>query len=286
MRPQKRFAQHWLKSEKALKEIITAADLRNEDIVLEIGPGTGILTRQLLAMTQKVIAIELDQALIKHLKEKFRKTENLVLLQGDFLKLDLNQIISETPNKVVANIPYNITGPILEKLLGSITQPQQRYETIVLLVQKEIAERICAQSGSKTFGALSVRTQYLANCELIAWVPAKAFSPPPKVDSAIIALTPRPFPLPVTSPKLLEQLVKLGFANRRKMLRNNLKSIISPDALESILKKLDITPFARAEAIRVSDWVRLCNEVDQLTHSPSQKQEMIPLISPSQPHNE
>ncbi|NBD15551.1 MAG: 16S rRNA (adenine(1518)-N(6)/adenine(1519)-N(6))-dimethyltransferase RsmA [Cyanobacteria bacterium] len=269
MRPQKRLAQHWLKSEKALKEIITAADLKHEDIVLEIGPGTGVLTDQLLAITKTVIAIELDQALIKHLKEKFRKTENLVLLQGDFLKLDLNQIISETPNKVVANIPYNITGPILEKLLGSITQPQQRYEIIVLLVQKEIAERICAQSGSKTFGALSVRTQYLANCELIALVPAKAFSPPPKVDSAIIALTPRPFPLPVTSPKRLEQLVKLGFANRRKMLRNNLKGLISPDTLERILEKLEITPLARAEAIRVSDWVRLCNEVDQLI--PSQK---------------
>lgn len=274
MRPQKRLAQHWLKSEKVLKEIITAAELKNEDIVLEIGPGTGILTHQLLAKTKTVIAIELDQALIKHLKEKFRKTENLVLLQGDFLKLTLDQIISETPNKVVANIPYNITGPILDKLLGSITQPQQQYETIVLLVQKEIAERICAQSGSKTFGALSVRTQYLANCELISLVPAKAFSPPPKVDSAIIALTPRPFPLPVTSPKRLEQLVKLGFANRRKMLRNNLKSIISPDALESILEKLEITPLARAEAISVSDWVRLCNEVNQLIHSPSQKQEM------------
>ncbi len=269
MRPQKRFAQHWLKSEKALQEIITAAELKNEDIVLEIGPGTGILTHQLLAITRTVIAIELDQTLIQHLKKKFRNHENLILLQGDFLKLNLNEMVSERPNKVVANIPYNITGPILEKLLGSITQPQQQYEIIVLLVQKEIAERICARSGSKTFGALSVRTQYLANCELIAWVPAKAFSPPPKVDSAIIALTPRPFPLPVTSPKLLEQLVKLGFANRRKMLRNNLKGLISPDTLERILEKLEITPLARAEAIRVSDWVRLCNEVDQLI--PSQK---------------
>lgn len=274
MRPQKRLAQHWLKSEKALKEIITAADLKKEDIVLEIGPGTGVLTRQLLATARTTIAIELDQALIEHLKEKFRNNQNLILLQGDFLKLNLDEIVAERPNKVVANIPYNITGPILEKLLGSIAQPQQQYKTIVLLVQKEIAERICAQSGSKTFGALSVRTQYLADCQLIALVPAKAFSPPPKVDSAIIALTPRPFPLAVTSPKRLEQLVKLGFANRRKMLRNNLKRIISPEALERILEKLEITPLARAEAISVSNWVQLSNEVDTLLHSPSQKQEM------------
>jgi 16S rRNA (adenine1518-N6/adenine1519-N6)-dimethyltransferase len=274
MRPQKRFAQHWLKSEKALKEIITAADLKDEDIVLEIGPGTGILTRQLLAIIRTVIAIELDQALIQHLKKKFRNHDNLILLQGDFLKLDLDGMVSERPNKVVANIPYNITGPILEKLLGSIAQPQRQYETIVLLVQKEIAERICAQSGSKTFGALSVRTQYLANCQLMSLVPAKAFSPPPKVDSAIIALTPRPFPLSVTSPKLLEQLVKLGFANRRKMLRNNLKRLISPEALERILEKLNISPLARAEAISVSNWVQLCNEADTLIHSPSHKQEM------------
>ena len=269
MRPQKRFAQHWLKSDKALQDIITAAQLISEDVVLEIGPGTGVLTRQLLSSSQQVIAIELDQNLMKHLQEKFRQKEHLLLIQGDFLKLDLEAIVSNKPNKVVANIPYNITGPILEKLLGSISQPQQQYERIVLLVQKEIAERICAKAGSKTFGALSVRTQYLADCELISLVPAKAFSPPPKVDSAIIALTPRSFPLSVNSPKLLEQLVKLGFANRRKMLRKNLKSVIDPEALDRILEQFNLNPLARAEAISVSDWVRLSNEVDALIHAPS-----------------
>jgi len=273
MRPQKRFAQHWLKSEKALQEIITAAQLTPEDVVLEIGPGTGILTKELLKTVKKVSAIELDQNLIKHLQEKFRQSENLLLIQGDFLKLNLEAMIAAKPNKVVANIPYNITGPILEKLLGSIAKPQQQYETIVLLVQKEIAERICAKAGSKTFGALSVRSQYLANCEFISLVPAKAFSPPPKVDSAIIALTPRPFPNTVHSPKLLEQLVKLGFANRRKMLRKNLKSVIAPEALDRILEQFNLNPLARAEAISVSNWVRLCNEVDTLIHSPSQQEE-------------
>lgn len=262
MKPRKRFAQHWLNSEKALQAIIEAAEPNPEDIVLEIGPGTGTLTRPLLATAKTVVAVERDRDLIKKLNQKFQTHANLILLEGDFLTLNLNSAVNPLPNKVVANIPYNITGPILEKLLGRIAHPQQQYETIILLVQKEIAERICASSGTKLFGALSVRSQYLAHCEKISVVPAKAFSPPPKVDSAIISLTPRPFPLTVNSPQLLEKLVKLGFANRRKMLRNNLKNLISPQQLEPILEQLEISPLARAEAISVSNWVRLCNQLE------------------------
>jgi len=262
VKPRKRFAQHWLNSEKALQAIIEAAEPNPEDIVLEIGPGTGTLTRPLLATAKTVVAVERDRDLIKKLNQKFQTHANLILLEGDFLTLNLNSAVNPLPNKVVANIPYNITGPILEKLLGRIAHPQQQYETIILLVQKEIAERICASSGTKLFGALSVRSQYLAHCEKISVVPAKAFSPPPKVDSAIISLTPRPFPLTVNSPQLLEKLVKLGFANRRKMLRNNLKNLISPQQLEPILEQLEISPLARAEAISVSNWVRLCNQLE------------------------
>ncbi len=262
MRPRKQFAQHWLKSEKALQEIIQAAGLNPDDQVLEIGAGTGILTRQLLAIAQQVTAVEIDRDLYKKLTSQFQKVENLHLIEGDFLKLDLAAVVSEFPNKVVANIPYNITGPILEKLLGSIAQPNQQYDKIVLLVQKEIAERICAKSGSKTFGALSVRSQYLADCELISIVPSKAFSPPPKVDSAVISLTPRSFSLQANSPQLLERIVKLGFGNRRKMLRNNLKSLISPQQLQEILEQLKINPLIRAEGISVSDWVKLSNQLE------------------------
>ena len=262
VKPRKQFAQHWLKSEKALDQIIETAALNSEDAVLEIGAGTGILTRRLLWSASTVVAVEIDRDLIKKLKQKFQTEEHLLLLEGDFLKLDLASLVSPTPRKVVANIPYNITAPILEKLLGSIAHPEQKYEKIVLLVQKEIADRICANSGSKTFGGLSVRSQYLAACEFISIVPAKAFSPAPKVDSAIISLTPRPFPLPANSPQFLEQLIKLGFANRRKMLRNNLKSMISPQQLQPILEQLEISPLVRAEDISVSNWVRLCNQLD------------------------
>lgn len=261
MKPQKRFAQHWLKSKEALQRIIEAAELKANDEVLEIGPGTGILTRELIDRVKQVIAVEVDRALFEKLQSKFPQQENLTLIQGDILHLDLSSLITPLPQKVVANIPYNITGPILERLLGSISHPDRQYEKIILLVQKEIAERLCAKAGSKTFGALSVRGQYLAHCELVSIVPAKAFSPPPKVDSAIISLIPRPFPLTVNSPALLEKLVKLGFANRRKMLRNNLKSMISPQKLQPILEQLEINPLARAEDISVSNWVKLCNQL-------------------------
>ncbi len=267
MKPRKRFAQHWLKSKQTLQEIVDAATLTSTDEILEIGAGTGILTRQLLTNVKTVVAVERDRALLESLTQTFQNQTNLILLEGDFLKLDLADALKPFqqvtfPNKVVANIPYKITGPILDKLLGSIAHPYQQYDKIILLVQKEIAQRLCAKPGSKTFGALSVRMQYLADCELVSTVPAKAFSPPPKVDSAVISLTPRPFRWRVSSPQLLEKLVKLGFANRRKMLRNNLKSLISPQQLEQILEELEISPKARAEQISVSNWVRLSNQLD------------------------
>ncbi|MBE9152537.1 16S rRNA (adenine(1518)-N(6)/adenine(1519)-N(6))-dimethyltransferase RsmA, partial [Coleofasciculus sp. LEGE 07092] len=194
----KQFAQHWLRSEKALNRIVAAANLQPSDRILEIGPGTGLLTRKLLPEVESVVAVEIDHDLCKHLTQKLGQVNNFLLLQGDFLTLDLNSQLTSFPNfqhlnKVVANIPYNITGPIVEKLLGTITHPAApAFDLIVLLVQKEVAQRLCAQPGSKIFGALSVRVQYLADCQLICDVPAKAFSPPPKVDSAVVRLQPRP----------------------------------------------------------------------------------------------
>ncbi|NES74231.1 MAG: 16S rRNA (adenine(1518)-N(6)/adenine(1519)-N(6))-dimethyltransferase, partial [Okeania sp. SIO2D1] len=166
------------------------------------------------------------------------------------------------PNKVVANIPYNITGPILAQLLGKISQPvSQKFTTIVLLVQKEIAQSLTAKAGSRNFGLLSVRVGYLANCELICPVPAKAFYPPPKVDSAVIRLTPRKIEHPACNPKQLETLLKMGFSSKRKMLRNNLKAIIPSDRLSQLLEKLEINSQARAEDLSVRDWVNLSNNL-------------------------
>lgn len=273
VQPRKQFGQHWLRSEKVLNKIVEAAQLSNRDCstssasdrVLEIGPGTGILTRKLLPLAQSVLAVEIDRDLSKLLVKQLGNVENFLLLQADFLSVDLETTLKDFPkfqncNKVVANIPYNITGPILEKLLGTIAEPaKQPFDLIVLLVQKEVAERLYAKPHSKAYGALSVKVQYLADCELICHVPAGAFYPPPKVDSAVVRLRPRKFEPAAIEPKHLNHLVKLGFAEKRKMLRNNLKSVLERDRLNQILEELQINPQARAEDLSTSEWVNLSN---------------------------
>jgi len=264
--PRKQFAQHWLKSEKALDKIVKAANLSGSR-VLEIGPGTGILTRRLLAEAESVVAVEIDRDLCQRLAKQLGKVDNFLLLQGDILEMDLdNQLVVFTkfqnPNKVVANIPYNITGPILQKLLGTISVPAAKpFDSIVLLVQKEVAQRLYAKPGSRAFGALSVRVQYLAECELICDVPAKDFVPPPKVDSAVVRLVPRLIEIPAINPRHLESLVKLGFGSKRKMLRNNLKATVDLDKFVELLEELQINPESRAEDLSVEQWVNLSNNM-------------------------
>jgi 16S rRNA (adenine1518-N6/adenine1519-N6)-dimethyltransferase len=273
-RPRKRFGQHWLRSELALSKIVAAAELSQKDHLLEIGPGTGILTRRLLPQAASVVAVEIDRDLCQKLSKSLGKVENFLLLSGDILNLSLEDCLQAFPhfrpiNKVVANIPYNITGPILEKLLGTIAQPRQpSYDSIVLLMQKEVAERLVAQPGTKLYGGLSVRVQYLARCEWIAEVPKKAFQPPPQVDSAILRLSPYTLTSPAHNPRFLEQLVKLGFANRRKMLRNNLKSLLDGDHLMPILKDLQIEAQVRAEELSLSQWIDLSNQLESLLKTP------------------
>lgn len=264
VRARKIFAQHWLKSEKVLHQIIKAAEINSSDRILEIGPGTGVLTRQLLPLAQSVVAVEIDRDLCDLLAKQLGKVSNFLLLQGDILSLQLPDYAAcANLNKVVANIPYNITGPILEKLLGKIsTPPVQSFESIVLLVQKEVAERLYAKPGNRAFGALSVRVQYLAQCELICPVPAQCFSPPPKVDSAVVRLHPRQILPKATNPQKLETLVKIGFATKRKMLRNNLKSVVERDELTQLLEQLDINPQARAEDLSVAQWVSLSDRLE------------------------
>lgn len=262
-RPRKRFAQHWLHSQLVLRQILMAAQLHSSDRILEIGPGKGVLTRELLPQVQSVVAVELDRDLCQFLRQMLRGHSNFTLLEQDFLNLDVaSELTSPLPNKVVANIPYNITSPILNKLLGTIDAPAQPvYETVVLLVQKEVADRLVAEPGSKAFNGLSVRSQYLAQCELICPVPASAFKPPPKVDSAVIRLTPRPYPQPAQNPQWLSTLLKVGFSSRRKMLRNNLKALVDRNQLFDCLNDLNISLQARAEELSVAQWIALSDSV-------------------------
>ena len=263
--PRKRFAQHWLRSEKALNRIVQAADISQSDRLLEIGPGTGNLTHRLLPLAQSVAAVEIDRDLCQKLAKKFGATENFLLLQGDILTLNLDELLTDfpafqKPKKVVANIPYNITGMILQKLLGTIAEPTpDNYDLIVLLVQKEVAQRLYAKPGSKAYGALSVKIQYLAQCEFICDVPASAFHPRPKVDSAVVRLKPQLTETLAKDARHLEKLVKLGFANKRKMLKNNLKGILESDRLRELLERFEINPQCRAEDLSVAQWVALSN---------------------------
>ncbi len=267
MKTKKQFGQHWLRSERVLDRIITAAKIAPTDRLLEIGPGTGILTRRLVSAASAVVAVEIDRDLCALLVKKMGHIDNFLLLENDFLNLDLDRTLADFPNfqqanKVVANIPYNITGPILEKLLGNIVHPADRpFDSIVLLVQKEVGNRLFAKPSTKAFGALSIRVQYLADCELICPVPARDFSPPPKVDSAVIRLTPRRLELTANNPKLLDNLVRLGFSTRRKMLRNNLQSAIDREALVELLASLNISDETRAEDLSIEQWIQLSNLV-------------------------
>ena len=266
-RPRKRFGQHWLTSDKILQQIVAAADLQSGDRLLEIGPGTGSLTQRLLAQGNTVVAVEVDRDLCRKLRGRFPVADNFLLLQGDILELDLSNLLSDhaafqNPNKVVANIPYYITGPILERLLGTFTQPNPApFDSIVLLVQQEVAQRLCAQPGKKAFGALTVRVQYLADCEMICTVPPKAFTPPPKVTSAVVRLTPRPFEHQAKDVRVLAQTVTQGFSQKRKMLRNTLSSLIEREQLLAYFDDLAITPNVRAEDLSVATWVALSNKI-------------------------
>jgi len=269
-RARKQFGQHWLKSPAVLQQIVEAARLSREDRVLEIGPGQGVLTEELLKPTQKVLAVEIDRDLCTQLRKRFHGHPRFVLQEADFLSLRFPEEIDPTfgdppPNKVVAKIPYNITGPILERLLGRIAAPRpEPFESIVLLVQKEVAQRICAKPGKKAFGALSLRVQYLAQCELICHVSAKAFQPPPKVESAVIRLTPRPLERPAQNPKYLTTLIKLGFSTKRKMLRNNLKPVVDREVLGEILTNIGSFPEARGEALSLRQWITLSDKLGAL----------------------
>ena len=268
IQPRKQFGQHWLRDQEILDRIIIAAELSQSDRVLEIGPGTGNLTSRLLSIVSALVSVEIDRDLCKKLVYKYGGQENFLLIQNDFLESDLSPFLKDfprfqNPNKVVANIPYNITGPILAKLLGKIATPApQQYESIVLLVQKEVGDRLVAIPGTKAYGALSIRVQYLASCELICDVPARSFYPQPKVDSVVVRLRPRTLEHPANNPRQLETLIKLGFSSRRKMLRNNLQGSIKIADLTLVLEELNFNPQCRAEDLSLEEWILLSDKIN------------------------
>lgn len=255
-RPRKRFGQHWLIDQQVLARIVAAAVLEPSDSVLEVGPGRGALTAELLASpVGSVQAIELDRDLVEGLSRRFGADERFSLLSGDVLSLPL-----PPANKVVANIPYNITGPLLETLVGRLDRPRaEPYSRLVLLVQREVGERIRAQAGSSSYSALSVRMQLLCRCSLVCPVPPRCFDPPPKVHSEVIALEPLP-PQERLAPPLarsVELLLKRTFLARRKMLRNTLCGLLSEPQLAELAALAGVSLQQRPQEVTPAAWVAL-----------------------------
>jgi 16S rRNA (adenine1518-N6/adenine1519-N6)-dimethyltransferase len=251
LRAEKRLGQNFLEDPTALEKIAQAAEIRGEDSVLEIGPGLGSLTRYLAVSAREVIAVELDEKLLPPLKAVLAPYQNIRLIHGNILKLSPYERIHQPDYLVVANIPYYITSAVIRHLLENEPKPRR----IVLTIQKEVAERICAAPGDLSLLALSV--QVYGKPEITSHIPASAFYPAPKVDSAIIRID--IYPSPLIPEPLLEtffKLIKAGFSQKRKTLRNSLSSglHIPPAEAESLLTIADIDPKRRAETLSIEDW--------------------------------
>ena len=257
----KRFGQHWLRDERILDRILEAAELAPGDRVLEVGPGRGALTDRLLNSPAALVhAVELDRDLVAGLKERFSSRLQFSLCEGDVLDVPLTLPDGVLASKVVANIPYNITGPLLDRLIGRLDRPvDPPYERLVLLVQKEVAERIRARPGQSSFSALSVRLQLLARCESVCPVPPRCFQPPPKVQSEVIRLDPLPAdqrPDPELC-RRVERLLKQAFLARRKMLRNTLAGVRPPEELKQLALEAGIDLQQRPQDVDPQNWVAL-----------------------------
>jgi len=263
----KRFGQHWLRDEQVLERILQAADLQAGDRVLEVGPGRGALTERLLASpVASVHAVELDRDLVGGLRQRFAAEPRFSLQEGDVLAVALEGPGGSRATKVVANIPYNITGPLLERLVGRLDRPvDPPYQLLVLLVQKEVAERIRAHPGQSSFSALSVRMQLLAHCSSVCPVPPRCFQPPPKVQSEVVRLDPLPADqrLPIALARGVERLLRMAFLARRKMLRNTLAPLAAPDQLQALATAAGINLQQRPQEIAPAAWVALARGLNQ-----------------------
>ncbi|WP_114993029.1 16S rRNA (adenine(1518)-N(6)/adenine(1519)-N(6))-dimethyltransferase RsmA [Synechococcus sp. UW179A] len=263
----KRFGQHWLRDERVLDRILESAALEQGDRVLEVGPGRGALTDRLLKSPAALVhAIELDRDLVSGLTERYGAQSRFSLCEGDVLEVPLTLPDGSPASKVVANIPYNITGPLLDRLIGRLDRPvDPPYERLILLVQKEVAERIRARPGHSSFSALSVRLQLLARCQSVCSVPPRCFQPPPKVQSEVIRLDPLPAdqrPDPEIC-RGVERLLKQAFLARRKMLRNTLAGVKPPDQLQELAQQAGIDLQQRPQEVAPENWVALARGLSQ-----------------------
>lgn len=266
IRPSKRLGQHFLIDESPLYSMLEAAELKEDDGVLEIGPGLGVLTLKLASRAGKVVAVEKDPALLPALEKLAARHKNICLINEDVLKLNLEQIAKEYFDgkfKVVANLPYYITSPIIMK----IVENRHFIEMAVIMVQKEVAERLSASPGTRDFGILSVAVQLYAEVDLVCRVSKSAFLPPPKVESAVVRLKLRENPaVDVEDEKVFFRVVEAAFGERRKTVKNSLTSRLSlpSDGIREALKKAGIDENRRAETLRIEEFAALSREIAKM----------------------
>ncbi len=255
----KKLGQHFLKDPNIARKIVDSLQLPESSLVIEIGPGRGVLTKWLVQKPWQVVAVEVDPRLVENLKDHLT-APNLRLLNADFLTLDLNSLWQDVPDVAVGligNLPYNISSPILFKLLKHF----RRIRQAVFMVQKEVGERIAAPPGSKTYGILSVLCQFYARVEYLFSVPPQLFSPPPRVHSGVVRLTLNPrAEEQLADPALFKRLVKLTFQQRRKMLRNSLSQLLPVSKLTGLSIELSRRP----ENLSVAEFVELANQIQAI----------------------
>lgn len=250
--------QHFLYDEALLRSLVEATGVGPADGVLEIGPGAGTLTRCLCEAAGRVVAVEVDRDVLLFLRAATGAFDNLTIIEGDVRRLELAEICRPLGEGffVIANIPYNITTPILDLLWESRLPIRQ----ISVMVQKEVADKLLAAPSTSAYGLTSVRCQYLTIPRLVQVVPAECFTPPPKVDSAFVRMEMRAQPpASVADEALLWRMVRAGFSLRRKTLTNALKGVVEGEALRAALRSLGLAETVRGEALGVEAWIALAN---------------------------
>jgi len=252
--PRKSLGQNFLQDPNIINKIVAGLNVQRDDVVLEVGPGRGALTELILPLCDDFHLVEFDRDLVEFWSQRGETNKNLTVHGQDILKFDLKDVIDtvQRPIKVIGNLPYNISSPVLFHLMRYANHIHYQ----VVMLQKEVVERMASKPGSKQYGRLSVMLQQRYSIEYLFTVPPGAFFPPPKVDSAIARLTPlKEEPHPVSNQEHFAVLVKQAFSQRRKTLRNTLKKLLSAEQIES----LGIEPSARAETLSVANFASLAN---------------------------
>lgn len=256
----KSLGQNFLIDYSVPRDIVSGAEVCKDDLVIEIGPGVGTLTAQLLNTAKRVVAIELDNDLIPILSQELGDNQNFTLIHNDALKVDFNEIIGDEQSvKLVANLPYYVTTPIIVKLL----KEKYNFKSLTIMIQKEVAERMAAEPGNKDYGALSLLVQYYCNTEIVRKVPPACFIPRPKVDSIVIRLEKLDNPrVEVQNEKLFFDIIRNAFNMRRKTLWNGVKNIGLPkEKLEEAFSEANVDPKRRGETLSIEEFAALADAI-------------------------